>query len=888
MSLQTSTFSTAHVLDNEIIKANDFEFAFEQIAENVSKATQMFLESTQDFVINGKVLPYSGMNIRVSPIYGVCKSTGIPFGRTETTDETIGFEGSSSGRIDILEVQGDWETYDNQQRAFNDPDTDTQTYQYVDTKKLMKPVYRVKKGIEGAGVAPDVDTGWVKLAEVSIRAGVTTILASDIHNITADVAGLPNEDWTNEEDITYNIGYISDINARFREQHNEDGTHKDDCINSDALDIGTGTKQINGNILPFGGAVSIPTQTIASTDSILSVIVKAASMITSLYNGYLQYGVYGYKGEVKISSILDANNELSKPISISAAGDGTAVIKIDDNAVLSVDANGKLSTNGYTASSNNHIVTKIVTDGLKALIDALDVRVTNIENTSDVTVYANGTLSTGTNGRYNIDDTVIYAATTQNITLSGSQTIDGTTPVDGSIILVKDQTNAKENGIYQYSSNSLWTRVNGFLSPNALKAKIFNVVNGTLNGGKMYYLPKVNFTDGESFGTDDISFLEFMGTISVVGNRVVVRDKNGNIRATTFYGNLTGTASNADTLNGYASSDADVANTIGRRTAGGYFNAVIFHDNWTEENINSYSNPKIMFKGNGDGYIRNTSPSNVSVGYATSAGSASSAGYATSAGNADTVDSYHASGEYDNTLFRALKSRDSGVVGCGYWGGMASVNVDGEPKWWHVLSMDWTGGTIDSTDWVSQFLLPTQQGGIPKYRFNANGGGTAISVSPWKNFITQDNIGSQSVNYATSAGSASSAGSATSAGYATSAGNADTVDGYHVGATAGHLIPVTQQWMNGNNGYIVFASGLIIQWGYWEGSGRDYETISLHLGYSSIDSYGAYVTAVVNNSSYGNYSTIAKRSASTIELATWNGIDSHRNGIRAQWFTIGY
>ena len=142
MSVQDSTFKTTHVMDNEIIKANDFEFAFEQLVENVSKATQMLLESDQDFVINGKVLWVSDMNVRVSPIYGVCKHNGKPFGRTETTDETITFAGSESGRVDILEVQGAWETYDEQQRAFNDPDTDTQTYQYVDTKKLMKPVYR--------------------------------------------------------------------------------------------------------------------------------------------------------------------------------------------------------------------------------------------------------------------------------------------------------------------------------------------------------------------------------------------------------------------------------------------------------------------------------------------------------------------------------------------------------------------------------------------------------------------------------------------------------------------------------------------------------------------------------------------------------------------------
>ena len=540
MSLQSSTFNTSHVMDNEIIKANDFEFAFEQLITNVSKATQMLLESNQDFVINGKVIPDSGMNLKVSPIYGVCKSTGIPFGRTETTDETIGFSGSSSGRIDILEVKGDWQNYDNQQRAFNDPDTDTQTYQYVDTKKLMKPVYQIIEGVEGSGVAPESSAGWVKLAEISIRAGATSILESDIHNITADVAGLDNDDWTTEKDATYNIGYISDVNARFRVQHNEDGTHADDCINQDSLDIGTGAKQINANVLPIGGAVSIPTQTIAATDPILSVITKAASIITSLYNAYLLFnGAYKFNGELSISAIADPDTKvLTNPLKLVAAGDGTAELKIGNNTVFSIDANGKLSTNGYTASSVNNIVTKAVTDAISSALSSLTTRVENIENTSDVTVYSNGVLSSGTNGsdgtdsRYNVDSIVIYAATTQNITLSGSQTIDGTTPENGSFIIVKNQTDATENGIYQYVSNAAWQRHNDYLTPNTLKAKLFNVINGTNNGGKMFYLPKVNFTDGSDFGTDDILFAEYFGTIVAKADKVVMRDSSGHVKTT--------------------------------------------------------------------------------------------------------------------------------------------------------------------------------------------------------------------------------------------------------------------------------------------------------------------------------------------------------------------
>ena len=554
MALQDSTFKTAHVLDNEIIKANDFEFAFEQLVENVSKATQMFLESTQDFVINGKVIPAIGMNVSVSPIYGVCKSTGKPFGRTETTDETIGFAGSTSGRIDIIEVQGDWETYDNQQRAFNDPDTDVQTYQYVDTKKLMKPVYRVVEGVEGAGVAPDKDVGWVKLAEVSIRAGATSILATDIHNITADVAGMDNEDWTNEEDITYNIGYISDVNARFRVQHEEDGTHSENSIGAFALDIGTGTNQINGNILPIGGAVTIPSQAaISSTDSIYAVIIKAVNVITTLYNNYLKFGTYGFEGEVQISA-SDTSDVLDNPLKLSADGLGNATVKIGNSTVLSIDTNGKIhaSYNSLSSSDTGYtLVTKAITDALNTAIGNLDTRVTNIENTSDTTIYANNTLSTGTDGRYNLDTVEIIAASTQNVTLSGTQSIDGVTLTDGQFLLIKDQTNAKENGIYQYSSSSVWSRVSNYLSPNALKAKIFSIVKGTQNGKKMFYLPRVNFTDGEAFGTDDILFSEYFGAVLPAAKHVVMRDANGHVKAT-------GATSNDDCL-----IKSDIANLIG-------------------------------------------------------------------------------------------------------------------------------------------------------------------------------------------------------------------------------------------------------------------------------------------------------------------------------------
>nr|MCR4900245.1 hypothetical protein [Treponema sp.] len=528
MSVQNSTFNTSHVMENEIVKASDFEFAFECVAENVSKATQMFLESNQDFVINGKVLPYQGMNVQISPIYGVCKSTGIPFGRTETAVMDYGFEESTSGRVDIIEVRGEWETYDNQQRAFNDPDTDIQTYQYVDTKKLMRPIYQIKKGVEGSSVAPEVDEGYVKLAEIVIRANASTILQSDIKNITADIAGLNNEDWTTEPDITYNIGYISDINKRFRVQHNEDGSHKDNVIDTDSLNIGIGTKQINGNVLPIGNAVTIPTQQSASTDTIYSTITKVVAVVTSLYNAYLKFGSYGFKGTLSISSIADANNTLTKPISISAPGDGTAAIKVNNNSILSIDANGKLSTNGYTPTENNHIVTKAITDAISSSISLLSERITNVESEiANQIIYTNKVLSSGPSGRYNIDAVILQAATTANITLSGLQTVDGVALSNGQFVLVKNQTNSKDNGIYQVSSNSTWGRHSSYSKPENLKGKLFNIISGTTNSGKMFYLPNETFINANAFGSDDILFSEHFSALFAKGHKLIMRDSDG-------------------------------------------------------------------------------------------------------------------------------------------------------------------------------------------------------------------------------------------------------------------------------------------------------------------------------------------------------------------------
>ncbi|MDW3716671.1 head decoration protein [Pseudomonas sp. 2023EL-01195] len=79
----------------------------------------------------------------------------------------------------------------------------------------------------------------------------------------------------------------------------------------------------------------------------------------------------------------------------------------------------------------------------------------------------------------------VRAATTANITLSGTQTIDGVALVAGDRVLVKNQSTASGNGIYLAASGS-WTRSTDFdTAAEMLGAAVF-VSEGTTQGNQQW------------------------------------------------------------------------------------------------------------------------------------------------------------------------------------------------------------------------------------------------------------------------------------------------------------------------------------------------------------------------------------------------------------------
>lgn len=102
----------------------------------------------------------------------------------------------------------------------------------------------------------------------------------------------------------------------------------------------------------------------------------------------------------------------------------------------------------------------------------------------------------------------VRAATTEDINLSGTQTIDGVTLVAGNRVLVKNQDTASENGIYTVASGA-WSRASDADSDAEVTAGLFTFVEeGTANADSGWVLATDNPI---TVGTTPLTFVQFSG-----------------------------------------------------------------------------------------------------------------------------------------------------------------------------------------------------------------------------------------------------------------------------------------------------------------------------------------------------------------------------------------
>ena len=114
-------------------------------------------------------------------------------------------------------------------------------------------------------------------------------------------------------------------------------------------------------------------------------------------------------------------------------------------------------------------------------------------------------------------------ATTEDITLSGVQTIDGVGVLAGDRVLVKDQSTASENGVYEVVSGGAWTRSEDAVQDELTSGSFVFVEEGTVNGSAGFVVSTANPI---TIGTTDVEWSQFSGAGQITAGAGMTKSGN--------------------------------------------------------------------------------------------------------------------------------------------------------------------------------------------------------------------------------------------------------------------------------------------------------------------------------------------------------------------------
>jgi hypothetical protein len=234
---------------------------------------------------------------------------------------------------------------------------------------------------------------------------------------------------------------------------------------------------------------------------------------------------------VTTAKITDANVTTAK-----IADDAVTTAKIAANAVTTAkitDANvttAKIADANVTSAkiADDAVITqKIANNAVTAtkLATTLDLSsgytVSVTTPTADAHAATKGYVDSVAEG-LDVKDSV-KVATTGDITLSGTQTIDGVSVADGDRVLVKNQTDETENGVYVCDSGS-WTRAVDFAAGDGAAGFFMFVEQGTTFGDTGFVCTSNSGSD--VVGTNNLSFTQFSSAGVVQASTGISKDGN--------------------------------------------------------------------------------------------------------------------------------------------------------------------------------------------------------------------------------------------------------------------------------------------------------------------------------------------------------------------------
>ena len=117
----------------------------------------------------------------------------------------------------------------------------------------------------------------------------------------------------------------------------------------------------------------------------------------------------------------------------------------------------------------------------------------------------------------------VKAASTANLTLSGTQTVDGIAMLADDRILVKDQTDKKENGIYLVKAGA-WSRSSDFAVGDDEAGAFCFVEQGTVNADSGWVCTANK--GAAVVGTNDLPFSQFSGAGQITAGNGLAKSGN--------------------------------------------------------------------------------------------------------------------------------------------------------------------------------------------------------------------------------------------------------------------------------------------------------------------------------------------------------------------------
>ena len=143
-----------------------------------------------------------------------------------------------------------------------------------------------------------------------------------------------------------------------------------------------------------------------------------------------------------------------------------------------------------------------------------------IKTEAEITAIADASAAVVQQG-LDIKDSV-RVATTANLDLSGIETIDGVLLIADDRVLVKNQTDAEDNGIYLCKAGA-WTRATDANTVAKINKGMFTwVEEGTVNANQGYVLT----TEATTLDTDDLVFTQFSGLGQITVGTGLIKTAN--------------------------------------------------------------------------------------------------------------------------------------------------------------------------------------------------------------------------------------------------------------------------------------------------------------------------------------------------------------------------